>query len=462
MSTSLKAVYRDCLPDNSIAPELYSIYHVKQGLRNENGTGVKVGLTRICDVVGYEMVKNHKKPIDGELIFRGYSIKDLVAMERLDPKIRGYETAAFLLIFGKLPAESELSEFQYAIKHHFSSSLVFETYRTKDLLNAMQIEVLKLYGLDENPDTDTLDDRMMKGLCILSSLPLFVFSVYSHKKISSYPLPHAGFAENVLWMARDHQPYSKQEARVLDVLMMLHADHGGGNNSTFADVVISSTGTDIYSCIAAAIGSLKGPKHGGAAGKVGQQTSTLIRRFNRDTTDEELLAFAEDILDKKASDQSGLIYGIGHAIYTKSDPRCLLIKEEVRRLAQEKGELDTFELMERFEKAAVKTMKKRKGVNVCANVDYYSGFAYHLLGIEQSLFTPLFAISRCAGWIAHHLENRQNNRKLIRPANIYVGEHHVPEVLLAARAKEAAENAAAAEKSSADEVLQIAVQEAAA
>lgn len=439
MSTSLKAVYRDCLPDNSIEPDLYSIYHVKQGLRNENGTGVKVGLTRICDVIGYEMVKNHKRPIDGELIYRGYSIKDLVAMEKLDSKIRGYETAAFLLIFGKLPSPAELGEFQYAIKHHFSSSLVFETYRTKDLLNAMQIEVLKLYGLDHNPDTDTLEDRMMKGLCILSSLPLFVFSVYSHKKISSYPLPAAGFAENVLWMARDNQPYTKQEARVLDVLMMLHADHGGGNNSTFADVVISSTGTDIYSCISAAIGSLKGPKHGGAAGKVGAQTQMLLTKLNKDSSDEDVLQLCEDILDKKEGDGSGLIYGIGHAIYTKSDPRCQLIKEEVRRLAQEKGELETFELMDRFEKAAVATMKKRKGTHVCANVDYYSGFAYHMLGIDQSLFTPLFATSRCAGWIAHHLENRQNNRKLIRPANIYVGEHRVPKVLQEARTKQPGE-----------------------
>lgn len=214
----------------------------------------------------------------------------------------------------------------------------------------MQIEVLKLYGLDHNPDTDTLEDRMMKGLCILSSLPLFVFSVYSHKKISSYPLPAAGFAENVLWMARDNQPYTKQEARVLDVLMMLHADHGGGNNSTFADVVISSTGTDIYSCISAAIGSLKGPKHGGAAGKVGAQTQMLLKKLNKDSSDEDVLQLCEDILDKKEGDGSGLIYGIGHAIYTKSDPRCQLIKEEVRRLAQEKGELETFELMDRFEK----------------------------------------------------------------------------------------------------------------
>lgn len=424
MTKTLKEIYRENQDSNAIAPDLYSTFHVKQGLRNENGTGVKVGLTRICDVVGYEMHNNHKKPIHGELIYRGYSIGDLVRLEKQEPTIHGYEIAAFLLIFGKLPTPKELSQFQYAIKHHFSNTLVFETYRTKDLLNAMQIEVLKLYGQDHDPDTDNLEDRMMKGLCVLSSLPLFVFSVYSKRKISSYPLPQAGFAENVLWMARSNVPYSKQEARVLDVLMMLHADHGGGNNSTFADVVISSTGTDIYSCISAAIGSLKGPKHGGAAGKVGAQTTMLLCDMPNDATEEELMQLCEDILDRKKGDGSGLIYGIGHAIYTKSDPRCLLIKEEVRILAAEKGAQATFNLMERFEKAACKVMKKRKGAIVCANVDFYSGFAYHLLGIDASLFTPMFAISRCAGWIAHHLENRQNNRKLIRPANIYVGEKH--------------------------------------
>lgn len=422
MSKNLKEVYLANEPHNTIDPELYTRYHVKQGLRNENGTGVKVGLTRICDVVGYELVDDYKKPIEGELIYRGYSVADLVKLEKSMSTICGYEITAFLLIFGQLPTPEQLKEFQYVIKHHYSNSLVFSTYRTANLLNAMQIEVLKLFGQDLNPENDSLEDRMMKGLVILSSLPLFVFSVHHKQKITTYPLPQAGFAENVLWMARKHQPYTKQEARVLDVLMMVHADHGGGNNSTFANVVISSTGTDIYSCISAAIGSLKGPKHGGAAGKVGSQTAMLLKTISNDSTDEQIEELCEKILDKKAGDGSGLIYGIGHAIYTKSDPRCQLIKEEVRILAKEKHQESTFQLMERFEKAAVATMKKRKGSTVCANVDFYSGFAYHLLGIDQSLYTPLFAISRCAGWIAHHLENRQNNRKLIRPANIYIGD----------------------------------------
>lgn len=436
---TLKEVYLECEDGNYIEPDLYAAYRVKQGLRNDNGTGVKVGLTRICDVVGYRMVKNKKRPIEGQLIYRGYQISDLVALEKSTEAICGYETAAFLLIFGRLPDAEELKTFQFAIKHAFNVDLLWQKYQTTNLLNALQIEVLKLFGTDEDPETDRLDRRMEKGLSILSSLPLFVFSVYSNEKLRGYPLPAGGFAENILWMARNHRPYTRQEARVMDVLLMLHADHGGGNNSTFANVVISSTGTDIYSCIAAAIGSLKGPKHGGAAGKVGKQTRALIETIDENTTDAELEALCEKILRKEWGDGSGLIYGIGHAIYTRSDPRCLLIKEECRVLAEEKGMTNVFRTMERFEKAAVRTMKKVKGTDVCANVDFYSGFAYNMLGIDESLYVPLFAISRCAGWIAHHLENRQSNRKLIRPANIYVGDLYELDIP-AAKKEQAAEN----------------------
>lgn len=420
----LQEIYLETKDQNYIEPDLYTTYRVKQGLRNENGTGVKVGLTKICDVVGYKMEENEKIPMDGELIYRGYSVKDLIKMSSKETQIHGYERAAFLLIFGRLPDDQELKTFQFFIKHSFNNELIFANYRTESLLNALQIEVLKLYGLDEDPDTDKLDKRMEKGLSILSSLPMFIFSVYSNRKLKAYPLPAGGFAENILWLARGQKPYSKQEARVMDTLLVLHADHGGGNNSTFANVVISSTGTDIYSCVSAAIGSLKGPKHGGAAAKVGAQTQMLLEEISADTTDEQMEALCHKILRREWGDQSGLIYGIGHAIYTKSDPRCLLIKEECRKLAEEKGLSDVFDSMERFEKAAVRVMKETKGKTVCANVDFYSGFAYNMLGISQDLFTPLFAISRCAGWVAHHLENRQSNRKLIRPANVYVGELH--------------------------------------
>ncbi|MCF0261020.1 MAG: citrate synthase, partial [Erysipelotrichaceae bacterium] len=260
----LQEIYLETKDQNYIEPDMYSTYRVKQGLRNENGTGVKVGLTKICDVVGYRMDGDQKIPLDGELIYRGYSVKDIVKMSSEEGPIRGYERAAFLLIFGRLPNEQELKTFQFYVKHSFSNRLIYADYKTDSLLNALQIEVLKLYGLDENPDNDNLEERMEKGLSILSSLPMFIFSVYSGRKLKAYPLPAGGFAENILWLARGQMPYSKQEARVMDTLLVLHADHGGGNNSTFANVVISSTGTDIYSCISASIGSLKGPKHGGA------------------------------------------------------------------------------------------------------------------------------------------------------------------------------------------------------
>jgi citrate synthase len=421
---TLKKIYQEQENENRIDPGEYTKHHVKQGLRNENGTGVKVGVTKICDVIGYKMEGEDKIPIDGELIYRGYPVGEIVKRAKESSAINGYETTAFLLIFGRLPDAQELREFSFALKHAYTSALIMENYHTSNLLNAMQIEVLKMFATDEDPETDDLEMRMSKGLAILSSLPLFVFSVYSSQKYSTYPLPAAGFAENVLWMARRSQPFTKQEARVMDTLLILHADHGGGNNSTFANVVLSSTGTDIYSCISAAIGSLKGPKHGGAAAKVGAQTRELLKTVPADADEEYLCKVCEEILDGQRGDGSGLIYGIGHAIYTISDPRARLIKKEVEILAGEKGELDTFHLMERFEKAAVDTMKKRKNADVCANVDFYSGYAYHLLGIDQSLYTPLFAIARCAGWVAHHLENRQSNRKLIRPANIYVGPMH--------------------------------------
>lgn len=421
---TLKDIYNETKDTNYIEPSLYTRYAVKQGLRNENGTGVKVGLTRICDVVGYTMEDDQKKPVDGQLIYRGYSIDDLVNSFRQNPVIDGYEKTAFLLIFGRLPDEEELKTFRFAIKHKFNNELISAEYQTNSLLNALQIEVLKLYGTDEDPDTDSLSRRMEKGLTILSSLPLFVFSVYSNETIKAYPLPAGGFAENILWMARNHMPYTEQEARVMDTMLIVHADHGGGNNSTFANVVISSTGTDIYSCISAAIGSLKGPKHGGAAAKVGKQTRRLLQTITPKTSDEELEDLCRRILHREWGDGSGLIYGIGHAIYTVSDPRCQLIKRECRTLAEEKGMLDIFEMMERFEHAAIKVMKEEKGKDVCANVDFYSGFAYNMLGIDENLYTPLFAIARCAGWIAHHLENRQSNRKLIRPANVYVGDYH--------------------------------------
>lgn len=418
---TLKSIYRENMDHNKIDPSLYARYRVKQGLRNENGTGVKVGLTKICDVIGYQMVHGRKHNIEGQLIYRGYSVKDLI--EHLpEDEIFGFEEVAFLLIFGKRPTEEERSIFLNALHKNIHPEFMDAQYETSNLLNAMQIEILKLYGNDPNPDHDSLEERMTKGISILGSIPLFVFSNYHHKQILSYPLEEKGLAENILALVRDGKPYTLQEARLLDTLLMLHADHGGGNNSTFANVVISSTGTDIYSCMSAAIGSLKGPRHGGAAEKMSGQCALILEMCKDGWDDQFLEEIAYQLLAKELYDRSGLIYGIGHAIYTKSDPRAVLIKEECRKLALEQGREDEFEIFDHFERAAKKAVRRIKGIEACANVDFYSGFAYRMLGIESCLFTSLFAIARTSGWIAHHLENRQSNRKLIRPANIYVGE----------------------------------------
>ena len=417
---TLKTIYMESEKENYIDASLYPRYRVKAGLRNDNGTGVKVGLTKICDVVGYQYIHGKKINVDGKLIYRGYSVQDLINDPNFDQS-GNYERIAFLLIYGKLPNAEELSLFTQELLKKRNLCNIDPKYQTTSILNGVQIEVLKLYGQDPNPDSDTLEERMLKGLSILAQIPLITFSFFTGQQICEYPLPDKSLAENILVMARGSNIYTHQEARVMDTLLVLHADHGGGNNSTFANVVISSTGTDIYSCISAAIGSLKGPRHGGASTKVYQQMKEILKVTKHSRDPELMKNIAYQLLNKDFFDKSGLIYGIGHAIYTISDPRCQCIKAECKKLAKEKGQLDTFYTLEAFENAAIDVMKKEKGVTACANVDFYSGFAYSMLGISESLFTPLFCISRTAGWIAHHLENRQSNRKLIRPANVYVG-----------------------------------------
>lgn len=417
---TLKELYQENEVDNYIDSSLYARYRVKAGLRNDNGTGVKVGLTKICDVVGYKIIHERKYNIDGQLIFRGHTLYNLVNQQ---PKheIHGFEETAYLLIFGKLPTPDELKEFKDYILNYKIGPVDLQ-YETPNILNALQIEVLKLYAKDPSADTDDLEERMIKGLNILASLPLFTFSYARNKVFKEYPHPKKSLAENILCMARGNDTYTFEEAKIMDTLLMVHADHGGGNNSTFANVVISSTGTDIYSCISAAIGSLKGPKHGGANSKVTNMFKAIFHEVGFTTDVNTLKKIANKILDKDFFDHSGLIYGIGHAIYTKSDPRAEIIRAQCHELAKQKGQEEIFECIQAFEKVAIEVMKERKGVEVCANIDYYSGYVYSLLGIENELYTPLFAISRVAGWVAHHLENRQSNRKLIRPANVYVGE----------------------------------------
>ena len=422
---NLQEIYKEYAVKNFIEPELYPQFKVKQGLRNENGTGVKVSLTKVSTVTGYEVVDGEKINVDGELIYRGYSVEDLVKYyDKLD--VFGFEKTAFLLIFGKLPTEEEEEAFRSRLLDTATNTMTDFSYNTSSIMNAMQIGVLKLYGADDNPDNDTLEHRMVKGIHILSSLPLFTFSFYTdvHAKTfwQTYPLPYRSFAENILYMARENRIYTKDEVRLVDRLLIVHADHGLGNNSTFANVVISSTGTDIYSCIASSIASLKGPKHGGAAMKTYEQFRFISKHEGYITDEKKIEEIVNKILDKKYYDNSGLIYGIGHAVYTLSDPRATIIKEECRKLAEKKGMMDAYNFYAAFEKVAIRVMKERKNKVVCANVDFYSGLAYRMLGFRSDIFTPLFAISRTSGWIAHHLESRQSDRKLIRPACVYVGK----------------------------------------
>ncbi len=418
---TLQDIYIRNTKENYIEPELYKTYGVKAGLRNENGTGVKVGLTKICDVVGYEESASGEK-VDalGKLIFRGYELHDLVNNQKGKETIEGFETVAFLLIFGTYPTREELDMFKHTLLNQPPLSTLELSYRTSNLMNAMQFETLRLYGVDENPEDDSLSERMMKGIRILSYMPLIALSHYKHAPVIINPLRDKSVAENILWILNGK--YTKEEAHVLDVLLMIHADHGGGNNSTFTNVVMSSTGTDIYSCISSALGSLKGPKHGGANWMVTRQFDRLFESVGTTTDKETLKDIARRILHRDFNDNSGLIYGIGHAVYTLSDPRCEILKAESRRLADECGKREAFNTLVAFEEAALEVMYEEKGVRTCANVDFYSGFIYSMLNIPADLFTPLFAISRCSGWVAHHLENRQSNRKLIRPANVYVGE----------------------------------------
>ena len=382
---TLKEIYQDNEERNFIDPSLYSRYRVKAGLRNDNGTGVKVGLTKICDVIGYKIIHEKKYNIDGQLIYRGYPINYLVNKQPSD-KICGFEETAYLLIFGALPNADQLKTFKDYLLN-FKMGPVDLQYETPNILNALQIEVLKLYAKDPSADTDDLEERMMKGLKILASIPLFTFSYARNKVFKSYPYPDRSLAENILCMTRGNDQYTFEEAKIMDTLLMVHADHGGGNNC-----------------------------------KVTNMFKAIFHEVGFTTDKATLKKIANRILDKDFFDHSGLIYGIGHAIYTKSDPRALLIHEQCEALAKSKGQEEIYNCIHAFEKVAIEVMKERKGIEVCANVDYYSGYVYSLLGIEADLFTPLFAISRTAGWVSHHLENRQSNRKLIRPANVYVGE----------------------------------------
>ncbi|BEU86784.1 citrate/2-methylcitrate synthase [Selenomonas sp. TAMA-11512] len=430
---NLAQFYGKSLNFTNIPREWYPKYNVKRGLRNEDKTGVLIGLTRIADVVGYKLDEEGKKvDAEGELYYRGVNIMDMASQG--DGGYL-YEEASFLLLFGYLPRRETLEKYCQGLKDDYELPDGFiETHLldhpSKNLMNQLQRLILALYNYDEDPDATDPYRTLLKGINIMAKLPSLACYALTAKNhyygrdslVLHYPSPSYSTAENILSMLRLDGKFTKEEAHLLDVMLFLHADHGGGTNSTFANVVVSSTDTDIYSALASSIGSLKGPRHGGANVRVAQMMKKVIDRIGIDAEEKEIESAIEELLRGGLDNPSKLVYGIGHAVYTISDPRAEIIRREVGALAREKGEGRKFDFYVRFEDTAKRYLSKKKGINMSSNVDFYSGFAYELLGIPQDFYTPLFVLARTVGWIAHNVEHKLYDNRIVRPASKYVGE----------------------------------------
>lgn len=422
--------------NNSIKPSDYVKYQVKRGLRNSDGTGVMAGLTRICSVEGYYISDGEKIPQDGKLSYRGYEINDIVNGIIKDDRF-GFEEVIWLLLFGELPTESQLISLREVLAEcrtlpdDFVEDMIMKN-ASNDIMNKMARCVMILYSFDENPDDISIPNVLRQSLQLIAQAPTIVNSAYQVKRRAFYnktmflhPIKKEhSIAESILYQLRPDKQFTREEARLLDICLMLHADHGGGNNSTFATRVLTSSGTDTYSAIAAGLGSLKGPRHGGANIKVAKQMDEITANVADPTDKAQIKDYLVKILKGEAGDGSGLIYGMGHAVYTKSDPRALILKSSAKKLAYEKGFEKEFITLENIELLTPEVFAEVKGVDkvMCANVDMYSGLVYKVLGIPQDLFTPLFAIARIPGWCAHRLEELTSNGKIIRPAYKSVGK----------------------------------------
>ncbi|MBO7289491.1 MAG: citrate/2-methylcitrate synthase [Clostridia bacterium] len=414
----------------SIDPKYYDKYNVKRGLRNRDGSGVMAGFTNISEVHGYVINEDEKHPMPGELIYRGYNIMDLVPNAGINKRY-GFEEIAFLLLMGELPTRNELEEFcgfiaqNRELPANFTEDMILKA-PSRDIMNKMARSVLALYSYDDTPDDCSIENILRQSLMLLSKMPLVGVYAYNTKihyfdnksLILHNPKPNLTTAENLLRMINPYKEFTPLDAEVLDTALMLHAEHGGGNNSTFTCRVLSSTGTDTYSTLAAAIGSLKGPKHGGANVKVIKMIDNIKENVKDTSNDKELYDYLIKIVKKEANDMSGLIYGMGHAVYTVSDPRTQLLKEKARLLSMEKGMQEEFDLYDRIEKMSPKVFADVKGdkKTLCANVDFYSGLVYKMLNIPLEMYTPIFAIARTAGWCAHRREEVLCGGRIIRPA----------------------------------------------
>lgn len=422
---------------NYIDSEMSEKLGVKRGLRNADGTGVLAGLTNICDVVGYQKDQNNNViPMDGKLIYRGIDLEDIVN-EAIQKDRFLFEEVSWLLLFGSLPNEKTLNLYHNLLETHrelpdgFAETQIMAA-PSPNLMNKMARSVLAMYSYDEEAENTSLENIIKQSINLIAEMPSMMVYAYQTKKHAfdheslyfHYPKKGLSTAENILAMYRLDQNYTHEEAKLLDLCMVVHADHGGGNNSAFTTRVVSSTGTDTYSAIASAILSLKGPKHGGANLKVMKQLDEILQNVEDINDDDQMKAYLTKILNKEAGDYSGLIYGIGHAVYTKSDPRAQILKKHSKNLAYQKGLERQYECLCQIEKLAPIVFKEVKGntKNVCANVDLFSGLVYRILGISEELFTPIFAISRVPGWCAHRMEEVEFANRIIRPAYKYVGE----------------------------------------
>lgn len=419
-----------CQENNNIETELYSQYDVKRGLRDVNGKGVLAGLTHISEIKSSKIVDGKSVPCEGQLYFRGYSIRDLVN-GFVSAGRPGFEEAAYLLLFGKLPTKEQLKDFSdllvsyRTLPTNFVRDVIMKA-PSNDMMNTLSRSVLTLYAYDENPDDVSIPNVLRQCIMLISVFPML--AVYSYHAYNHYicgdslyihkPAPELSTAENILRMLRPNKKYTKFEAAILDLALVLHMEHGGGNNSTFTTHVVSSSGTDTYSTVAAALGSLKGPKHGGANIKVVEMFDDMKKHVHDYEDEDAIRDYLNKLLDKKAFDRRGLIYGMGHAVYSISDPRADIFRSFVQRLADEKGRQQDFKLYSMVERLAPEVIGERRHIykGVSANVDFYSGFVYSMLDLPLKLFTPMFATARIVGWSAHRIEELINADRIIRPA----------------------------------------------
>lgn len=416
--------------NNQIKPGDYQKYRVKRGLRNPDGTGVMAGLSHVSSVEGYYILDNERIPKDGKLSYRGYDLKDIIADCVKEDRF-GFEEVVWLLIFGTLPTRDQIAEIRNvlgegrSLPDEFIEDMIMK-HPSKDIMNKMARCVMSLYSYDENPDDISTPNVLRQSLQLIAQFPTMMNSAYQIKRRAFYnksmylhPIdPKLSTAESILRLLRSDKKYTDEEAKLLDICLMIHADHGGGNNSTFSTRVLTSSGTDTYSAITAGLGSLKGPRHGGANIKVAHQMEYIMENLDDSTNDAQVKDMIARIIKKEAGDGSGLIYGMGHAVYTLSDPRAVILKRSAKKLAFEHGFEKEFMTLDAIERLTPQVFTEIKGIEkpMCANVDLYSGLVYRVLGIPEDLYTPLFASARVAGWCAHRLEELTTSSKIMRPA----------------------------------------------